>query len=128
MLTQHTRKGLQLALGIGFGLGLMAGAALWIALGRPAPTDDQIIARARTLGMTRATELPGAKVAVVIKPDTALPDLAAMLKAAGAAPDSDAFLARVQAKQPSGKPKPGVHVITAGQSLDELVDILVGTP
>jgi hypothetical protein len=128
MLTQHTRKGLQLALGIGFGLGLIAGAALWMTLERPAPTDQETIARARRLGMTMATELPGAKVVVVIKPDTALPDLAAMLKEARVAQDSETFLARVQAKQPSGKPKPGVHVITAGQSLDELVDALVGTP
>lgn len=128
MLTQHTRKGLQLALGIGVGLGLMAGAALWMALGRPAPTDEQIIARARTLGMTRATELPGAKVAVVIKPETDLAAVAAMLQAAGAASDSEAFLARAKVKQPSGKPKLGVHVITAGQSLDELVDALIETP
>ena len=128
MLTQHTRKGLQLALGIGFGLGLMAGAALWIALGRPEPTEEQIIARARTLGMTRATEFPGAKVAILVKADTALADLAAMLKTAGVAQDSEAFLARVQAKQPSGKPRPGVHVITAGQPLDELVDALVQAP
>jgi hypothetical protein len=119
---------LQLAAGLGFGLGLMAGALLWIALGRSAPTDEETIARARTLGMTRVTELPGAKVAIVISPATSLADLAAMLKAAGAAQDSEAFLARVKVKQPNGTPKPGVHVITPGQSLDELADTLVGAP
>lgn len=128
MVDQHTRRGLALALGLGCGVGLMAGAVLWSLGDNPRLTDEQIIARARTLGMTRATELPGAKVTVLVKADTTLADLAAMLKAAGAVADSEAFLARVKVKHPDGKPRPGIHVIIAGDSLDTLAETLVAEP
>jgi len=128
VVDQHTRKGLTLALGLGCGIGLMAGAVLWSMGDNPRLTDEQVIARARTLGMTRATELPGAKVTVLVKADTTLADLAAMLKAAGAVADSDAFLAKVKSKHPEGKPKPGIHVIIAGDSPETLADALVAEP
>lgn len=127
-MDRHARKGLTLALGLGFGLGLMAGAVLWSLGAAPTLTDDQIVTRARALGMTRVTELPGAKVTLVVRADTTLADLAGMLKAAGAVPDADAFVARVQSKYPTGKPKPGLHVITAGDPPDVLAAALVSQP
>lgn len=124
MLSQHVRTGLSLALGLGFGIGLMAGALLW-ALGTPKPmTDAQVEARARSaLGMVKATELKGARVTLVIRPDTKLSDLGDMLKAAGL--DGDGFLAKAKAKYPEAKPKPGVQAVTAGDTPDQLVDQLL---
>jgi len=128
LLTNHTRKGLTLALGVGFGLGLMAGAMLWSFGAAPDLTDDEIVARARRLGMTRATELPGAKVTLLVKPEATLEDLAAMLKASGTYADGEMFIARAKAKHPDGKPKAGLHVVTPGEPVDQLVDLLVGEP
>ncbi|HWI62388.1 MAG TPA: hypothetical protein VNT75_11155 [Symbiobacteriaceae bacterium] len=128
MVSQHARKGLTLALGLGFGIGLMAGAVLWSLGAKPDLTDEQVVARARLLGMTRATEMPGAKVTLLVKAEMTVAELADMLKAAGAVSDGEAFTARVKEKFPNGKPKAGVHVVTPGMPLDQLVEALVTSP
>jgi hypothetical protein len=120
------RKGLSLAVGVGFGIGLTVGAVLW-ALGAPKPmTDAQVEARARTaLGMVKTTELPApkARVSLLVGAETTVAELGAMLKETGF--DGDAFVAKAGAKYPEGKPKAGVQVLVTGDAADQLVEQLI---
>jgi len=137
VLTRHTRQGLTLAVGLGFGMGLMAGAvALALAL-KPAPTDAEIVAKARTLGMVLTTELPPAReapkppapqqvIAVMVSEGMSFGEVAAMMKTAGLVADPEALVARAQEREVATKLKAGVHVVPAGSTPDQVIDLLTG--
>lgn len=143
MLTAYVRRGLTLAVGLGVGVGLMAGAVFVAAKGDGGLTDAEVIARARTLGMIDATELPKpapapapaqepavTKVAVVPVPEGAsFGEVAATLKAVGLIKEVDPFLARVSARKAAAALKVGVHQVPmTGLTDDQLIDLLTSLP
>lgn len=121
-MDRHTRRGLQLALGLGAGIGLMAGALTAALMRRPGLTDDEVTQRARSLGMVKMTELPQAAparetpaktiVAYTVQPGMSFGEIAAMLKQAGALVDEQALLARAQERGALEKVKAGVYALT----------------
>lgn len=138
MLTFRTRKGLTLAVGLGFGMGLMAGAAVLAMTLKPPPTDDAIVARARQLGMVKATEIPVApakvqvqKVAsIVVAEGGSFSDVAGMLKEAGVIADAEALMVRARERDLLGRLRAGVHVILFGEpgkalTLDQVIDLVI---
>lgn len=137
MLTAYTRKGLILAVGLGLGIGLMAGAVFVAASGRPPVTDEEVRSRARALGMVSATELPrpapvkepaAVRVAVVyIAGGTDATTVAEMLATAGAVADGKAFVARLTERGLLTAVKVGVHEIPLGTTtVDQVIDIVTG--
>jgi hypothetical protein len=142
VLTAYTRKGLTLAAALGFGVGLMAGAVFVAAKGG-VPSDAEIVARARTLGMVLATELPApapapapvqqpapepVRIAVLNVPKGAdFTRAAAELKALGVIADVNQFLDRVEERKLASKLKIGVHQLPLdGLTADKAIDILTG--
>ena len=141
MLTAYTRRGLTLAVGLGVGVGLMAGAVFVAAKDDGSLTDAEVIARARTLGMVSATELPKpapapaqapavTKVAVVpVAEGASFGEVAATLKAVGLIKELDPFLARVSERNAAAALKVGVHQVPmTGLTDDQLIDLLTSLP
>lgn len=147
MITRGLRKGLTWAAGLGLGVGLMIGAAVLAAVGTERLTDADVVARARTLGMINATELPKTpvaqpapktvtvvnKVAVIsIAPGTDWTQAIVMLKQAGAVTDEAGFLARVKERELLLGLKAGVFELALGEGKaplphDAIIDKLTGT-
>lgn len=141
MLTAYTRRGLTLAVGLGVGVGLMAGAVFVAAKDDGSLTDAEVIARARTLGMVSATELPKpapapaqappvTKVAMVpVAEGASFGEVAATLKAVGLIKEVDPFLERVSERNAAAALKVGVHQVPmTGLTDDQLIDLLTSLP
>lgn len=133
-------RGLRIAMLLGVGVGLMAASVL-VAVFRPVErlSNAEIMDRARALGMERLSELPpsgtttGTQVAapqavtlitVMVRPETTLDELAAMLKQAGAIPDSDAFLRKARESGLTGPFPPGPRTVTKGEGLEQILSRL----
>jgi hypothetical protein len=140
----HIRKGLQWALGLGVGLGLMAGALGAALMPRPGLTDDEVVQRARALGMIKAIEMPQAPreapreaapaapkrtVTYAVVPGMSFGEIASLLNQAGVIADEQALIARAREREAMEQVKAGIYTVvldpakpvTPDQVLDQLL-------
>lgn len=145
-MDSHTRAGLKWVLGLGLGVGLMAGGFGAALMPKPGLTDDQVQARARLLGMLPATQLPPAPPPAPTPapkeapPTTTVPvveglsfgQIAAMLKLLGVVSDDQALIARAGEREALEQVKAGVYTITLDpakpMTLDQVIDQLLHGP
>lgn len=134
-------RGLRLAMLLGVGIGLLA-ASVSVALFRPVErvSNAEIMERARALGMERLTDMPrtgsglssgqGAaatapgQITLMIRPETTVDDVAAMLKQAGAIADSEGFLRKARESGLTGPFAPGPKTVTQGEGLEQILSKL----
>ena len=133
-------RGLRLAMLLGIGVGLLTASVL-VATFRPVErlSNAEIMDRARALGMERLSELPrtnpssGGQAAVspaptlitlMVRADTTLEDLGAMLKEAGAIADSELFLRKARESGLNGPFSPGPRTVTKGEGLEQILSKL----
>lgn len=125
-------RGLRFAVLLGVGLGLLAAGALVEAM-RPVRelSNAEVMQRARALGMASLSELPRAapaapavSVTILIRTETTLDEVAAMLVQAGAVTDAAGFAHRARESGRTGPFAPGPRTFSRGETADQILSKL----